>query len=48
MPLILADGHLVSMVNARVFSFRLTSDEVSVLDGLHGGFRSTRHPTATP
>jgi diketogulonate reductase-like aldo/keto reductase len=34
--------------NAQVFDFELTSEEVSALDGLHDGFRSSWDPTAVP
>jgi diketogulonate reductase-like aldo/keto reductase len=34
--------------NAQVFDFELTSDEISALDGLHDGFRSSWDPTAVP
>jgi diketogulonate reductase-like aldo/keto reductase len=34
--------------NAQVFDFELTSDEVSALDSLHDGFRSSWDPTAVP
>jgi hypothetical protein len=36
------------MENEQIFDFKLTSEEVSVLDGLHEGFRSTWYPTAMP
>jgi methylglyoxal/glyoxal reductase len=34
--------------NAQVFDFELTSDEVSALDNLHDGFRSSWNPTVVP
>ncbi len=34
--------------NAQVFDFELTSEEVSALDGLHNGFRSSWDPTTVP
>jgi diketogulonate reductase-like aldo/keto reductase len=34
--------------NARIFDFELTNEEVSALDGLHDGFRSSWDPTAVP
>jgi diketogulonate reductase-like aldo/keto reductase len=34
--------------NAEIFNFELTSSEVSTLDGLHEGFRSSWNPTAVP
>jgi diketogulonate reductase-like aldo/keto reductase len=34
--------------NARIFDFKLTSEEVSALDGLREGFRSSWDPTAVP
>jgi diketogulonate reductase-like aldo/keto reductase len=34
--------------NAGIFDFKLTSKEVSALDGLHEGFRSSWNPTAVP
>ena len=34
--------------NARIFDFELTKEEVSELDGLHDGFRSSWDPTAVP
>jgi len=34
--------------NAQVFDFDLTSEETSMLDGLHDGFRSSWDPTAVP
>jgi diketogulonate reductase-like aldo/keto reductase len=34
--------------NARIFDFELTSEEVSALDGLHDGFRSSWDPTSVP
>lgn len=34
--------------NAQVFDFELTSEETSMLDGLHDGFRSSWDPTAVP
>jgi methylglyoxal/glyoxal reductase len=34
--------------NARIFDFELTSEDVSTLDGLHEGFRSSWNPTAVP
>ncbi len=34
--------------NARIFDFELTSEDVSVLDGLHDGFRSSWDPTTVP
>jgi diketogulonate reductase-like aldo/keto reductase len=34
--------------NARIFDFELTSEEVSALDGLHDGFRSSWDPTEVP
>jgi hypothetical protein len=47
-PLSLANCRRVSMENARVSYFKLTSEEISVLDGLHDGFRNTWYPTAVP
>ena len=34
--------------NARIFDFELSSEEVTELDGLHDGFRSSWDPTAVP
>jgi diketogulonate reductase-like aldo/keto reductase len=34
--------------NAQVFDFELTNEEVSALNGLHEGFRSSWDPTAVP
>jgi diketogulonate reductase-like aldo/keto reductase len=34
--------------NAQIFDFELTSEEISALDGLHDGFRSSWNPTAVP
>jgi diketogulonate reductase-like aldo/keto reductase len=34
--------------NARIFDFELTKEEVSELNGLHDGFRSSWDPTKVP
>ncbi len=34
--------------NARVFEFELTSEDMSILDGLNDGFRSSWNPTMVP
>jgi len=34
--------------NARIFDFELTSEDVSALDGLHDGYRSSWDPTVVP
>jgi methylglyoxal/glyoxal reductase len=34
--------------NARVFEFELTSEDMSILDGLNDGLRSSWNPTMVP